>query len=160
MVVSDWQVARQLGSWPWPPDPAYTASRARPFTGDGFVWGAFGEGRLLGTVGVTEGGLGYSFRLALAGQGLATAVVARAVDHAFAAGTPEIRAGAWADNAASIRVLEKLGFRRIGAGRELARARGEETASIDFALPARDWRGLRPDPRWTIAVDNRTESRT
>lgn len=35
-LVSLWDVTRNLGSWPWPPDPEFTAKRCQPFEGDGF----------------------------------------------------------------------------------------------------------------------------
>jgi len=35
-MASDWNIVRQLGSWPWPPDPAYSKRRSEPYTGNGF----------------------------------------------------------------------------------------------------------------------------
>ena len=47
-IVSHWEVVRQLGTFPWPPDRDFTAGRAKPYAGRGFVWGMFREGRLIG----------------------------------------------------------------------------------------------------------------
>jgi RimJ/RimL family protein N-acetyltransferase len=44
-------------------------------------------------------------------------------------------ASAAADNAGSIRVLEKCGFRRTGEVRALAKARGAEITEVFFELP-------------------------
>ena len=32
-IVSHWDVVRQLASFPWPPDLAFTATRAQPYHG-------------------------------------------------------------------------------------------------------------------------------
>ena len=40
------------------------------------------------------------------------------------------------DNAASIRVLEKCGFKRVGSGRGFAHGRGEETEEVVLRLDA------------------------
>lgn len=66
------------------------------------------------------------------GRGLATEAVRAAVAHAFGPlGLRRIGAGAYATNPASIRVLEKVGFRREGALRSHVR-RGD--AFIDEIL--------------------------
>jgi RimJ/RimL family protein N-acetyltransferase len=57
------------------------------------------------------------------GRGIASAAL-----QSFLSLTTErpLFARAAADNAASLRVLEKAGFRRIGVNRDFARGRGEE----------------------------------
>jgi RimJ/RimL family protein N-acetyltransferase len=45
-------------------------------------------------------------------------------------------ARAASDNAASIRVLTKCGFRIVGEGREFAHGRNEETDEVVFRLDA------------------------
>ncbi|HEX2427410.1 MAG TPA: GNAT family N-acetyltransferase, partial [Gaiellaceae bacterium] len=45
-------------------------------------------------------------------------------------------ARAASDNAGSIRVLEKCGFRRVGGGRGFAHGRGEETEEVVLRLDA------------------------
>ena len=45
-----------------------------------------------------------------------------------------LHAAAAADNAGSIRVLEKCGFTRVGVGRGFAHGRGEETAEVLLRL--------------------------
>lgn len=59
--------------------------------------------------------VGYWVGSRYAGGGVATAAVATAVDHVFsAAGLHRIEATVRPDNVASLRVLQKLGFRREG----------------------------------------------
>ncbi len=61
----------------------------------------------------TEAELGYIFDPAYAGQGYATEAVAAIVAHAFdRLGVRRITAGCFADNLASVRILEKVGMRR------------------------------------------------
>jgi RimJ/RimL family protein N-acetyltransferase len=143
-LVSDWEVVRQLGSWPWPADRKFTASRCRPYGGRGFVWGIFDGAHLVGTMGVTEGELGYGLRPQYWGRGIATRVAGEAIDHGFRdPALLAIKAEAWADNGASLRVLEKLGFRPSAQTIEFALARQEMTESRSFQLSRKDWHALR-----------------
>lgn len=142
-IVGDWEVVRQLGSWPWPADPAFTASRCRPFDGDGFVWAIILSGRMVGTVAVTGEELGYSLRRDQWGQGIVTQAAGVAVAHAFSTMTLDlITADIWADNAASRIVLEKLGFRSVLTEIVHAKARNAPTLSETFHLTRADWQTL------------------
>jgi RimJ/RimL family protein N-acetyltransferase len=61
----------------------------------------------------SEADLGYTFDPAYGGRGYATEAVAAVVAHAFdRLGVRRITAGCFADNLASVRVLEKVGMRR------------------------------------------------
>jgi RimJ/RimL family protein N-acetyltransferase len=61
----------------------------------------------------TEGQIGYTFDPAHAGHGYATEAVAAVVALAFGElGVRRLTAGCFADNIASVRVLEKIGMRR------------------------------------------------
>jgi hypothetical protein len=64
-TASHWDVVRQLGSWPWPTDPAFTHTRCVPFAGHGFVWGIVLDAQLVGSVAMTGGELGYTIDPAL-----------------------------------------------------------------------------------------------
>ena len=57
--------------------------------------------------------LGWVIDSALHGRGYATAAVKKAIEELFENGFREIRAGAFAENAASIRVMEKSGMKRL-----------------------------------------------
>lgn len=152
-VVSDWQVVRQLGSWPWPPDRDFTASRSKPYEGNGFVWGLFDGDMLIGTMGVTDGELGYCLKKSHWGRGIATRFGMAAIDKAFAdPALTRIKATAWHDNDASDRVLEKLGFCQLSTKVEHAKARDEPTACHQYLLTRTHWDGLRSRGEWTIAA--------
>jgi RimJ/RimL family protein N-acetyltransferase len=61
----------------------------------------------------TEAHLGYIFDPDHSGRGYASEAVAAVVDHSFRRlGVRRITAGCFADNAASVRILEKAGMRR------------------------------------------------
>ena len=61
----------------------------------------------------TQAHLGYIFDPAYAGRGYATEAVAAVVTHAVdTLGVRRVTAGCFADNHASVRILEKVGFRR------------------------------------------------
>jgi RimJ/RimL family protein N-acetyltransferase len=139
-IVSHWDVVRQLASYPWPADLAFTRTRAWPYCGRGFVWGAFLSGRLVGTVAVTDDELGYMLSPEVWGQGLATEACRLAIDHAFAAGRDHLIAGVWADNAGSLALLAKLGFRVTDNDLTLNTARGETVAGHWLRLDRGDWR--------------------
>ncbi len=143
-LVSDFALVRQLGSFPWPPEPDFTANRCKPYDGDGFVWGVFQNGGLIGTVGVTDATLGYCFALRTAGQGIATRAATHALTHAFAnPALDHIGAKAWADNSGSLRVLAKLGFVETERTIEQAKARGVPTPSVTLTLTRSRWHDTR-----------------
>ena len=139
-VVSHFDVVRQLASYPWPPDREFTRTRAQPYSGRGFVWGAFLQGRLIGTVAVTGDELGYMFAPDVWGQGYGMEACQIAITRAFAAGHDHLVAGVWADNAASLGLLKKLGFVVAGNDRSLNKARGAEIDGHSLRLDRANWR--------------------
>ena len=140
-VVRHWEVTQMLGpKWPWPADPAFTATRARPYGGDGFAWGVFRGGALIGTVGVTEGELGYSLRPDHHRQGLMFEACTTALTRAFGEmALPSVTASVWADNAGSLALLRKLGFAVTGENTDTSHARPETSPGYDLRLTAGDW---------------------
>lgn len=146
-IVSDWAVVRQLGGWPWPPDPAFTTSRAKPFDGEGYVWGVIKDERLIGTIGVSKFGgppsIGYMYDQAVSGCGIASVLCRYCVGVGFAEfDWPEIIAATWHDNPASKRVLEKAGFVHWRTGYEFSKARRAPTLSYDYRLTRQRWESL------------------
>jgi RimJ/RimL family protein N-acetyltransferase len=110
-MASEWSIVRQLGRWPWPAQAAFTRSRCKPFDGKGFVWAVCAEGRMIGTMAVTDGELGYMFATDVHGRGIATKAAQDAVTKAFADDEfPALQASVWEDNVASAAVLRKCGF--------------------------------------------------
>lgn len=139
-LVSRWEVVRNLGSWPWPPDRAFTLSRCRPFEGQGFSWGIFASGRMIGTVAVTDGVLGYMVHPDFQGQGVIKTAVPMALSEAFLdPSLLEIQADIWADNAISRRVLQGFGFTLRVQETAHALARDEPTASETWHLTRAYW---------------------
>lgn len=91
----------------------------------------------------TEAELGYIFDPAYGGQGYATEAVTAMVEHAVdRLGVRRITAGCFADNLASVRILEKIGMRREQHG--IGDSWHAELGWVDgytYALLAESWRG-------------------
>ncbi len=138
-IMSDWNVVRQLGGWPWPPEPEFTRGRSKPYEGDGFIHGVFIDGRMVGTIGVTDGTLGYCLHQDVWGQGLGTRMMVHALSHAFGNGVPKIIAEIWGDNAGSQALVRKFGFRHVENTVQFAKARKVDTVSLTFELTKDDW---------------------
>ena len=139
-IVSHFDVVRQLASYPWPPDREFTRTRAQPYAGRGFVWGAFQQGRLIGTVAVTGDELGYMFTPETWGHGLATEAGATALGRAFEnPDLQEVTASAWDDNLTSLSLLQKLGFRELRRTVEKSKARKVESGLVHMALSRTNW---------------------
>jgi RimJ/RimL family protein N-acetyltransferase len=110
-MVSHWSVVRQLGRWPWPPEPDFTRGRCKPFKGQGFVWAVCIDDRVIGSMAVTRGELGYMFAPEVQGKGIATKSAKDAITKAFADyDWPSLNASVWWDNPGSAAVLRKCGF--------------------------------------------------
>lgn len=152
--AGDLAVARMLARVPHP----YTEAHASAFIGDVLASNAAGgglglavarrkePGALLGFVSFAREGdgaeIGWWFGPPYWGKGFATEAVAAMVGLAFAdPGLQVLTAGAFAGNAASLRVQEKLGFVRTGEGLRMNLARGGPAAHIDMALTRGTYEG-------------------
>lgn len=83
--------------------------------------------------------VGYWVAQTRAGGGVATAAVALLADHCFArAGLHRLEATVRPENAPSIRVLEKSGFRREGLFQRYLNVAGEWRDHLCFAVTAED----------------------
>jgi [ribosomal protein S5]-alanine N-acetyltransferase len=111
-------------------------------------WAIEHERRVLGGVNVRFsaerriGELGYSIARPWWGRGLATEAARAVVDATFGA-LPEfarMRAMADARNAASLRVLEKIGMRREGVLRSNRIARDEPIDEVWYGILRHEWR--------------------
>lgn len=146
-IVSDYEVVKMLGSWPYPPDRAFLEGRCQPFDASkGMVGPVFLGDEHIGGMGVIEGDFGYFLARAHWGKGYATemgrAMIAVGLQRYDWA---RLFAGVWVDNPASARVLEKLGFTESGRSRAYCKARAEEIDSRDFALTRADWEARHAD---------------
>jgi ribosomal-protein-alanine N-acetyltransferase len=83
--------------------------------------------------------VGYWVASDIVGGGVATAAVALAVDHSFtAAGLHRLEATVRPENAASLRVLDKLGFRQEGMFLRYLDVDGDWRDHLCFALTVED----------------------
>lgn len=145
-LTSDWEVARMTSRIPHPNPPA----EARRF-----VDAVRDEGRavfgietaadgLIGMTGFEDGALGYWLGRPWHGRGYATEAASALLVHVFGAlGANVVEAGVFADNPASLRVLQKLGFRETGVSSSASRARGVEVVRRDCRLERARWAAAR-----------------
>ncbi len=108
-------------------------------------WAIVHEGRVRGGVNLRlrhpgDAELGYALARPLWGRGLTTEAARAAVAHGFAACALErVSALADAENAASWRVMEKLGMRREGHFRRYRPLRGERRDCVIYAVLREEW---------------------
>lgn len=139
--INDFAVARMLARVPFP----YRAADAEDFrawsrTSDNDVNLVVArQDRTIGCIGLNDirstCEFGYWLGRAHWRQGLASEAGRAFLDFCFAElDTDTIRAGAFADNPASLRVQEKLGFEPTGISFRRSLARGSEVEHIDTVL--------------------------
>ncbi len=135
-IMSDWEVVRRTGTWPWPPNRAFTASRCKPMTPSvGFAGLIYLADTAIGSLAIKEGALGYTIARAQWGRGYASEIARAAVNHAFATyDWPGLTADVFDDNPASARVLEKLGFVEGPRGMGASASRGGDYPIRTFTL--------------------------
>ncbi len=140
-LMSEWDVVRMLGGWPWPPDPAFTAERcANPPDAYELLGTVFLGDEMIGSLGFHDHSFGYLIGPAHWGRGYATEIGQAMIGEAFRRyDWDEITAVVWADNPASDRVLLKLGFQQTGQREEYSKARGVDFLSYDYVLTRADW---------------------
>lgn len=112
------------------------------------------EGRMVGQLtvaGITWGSarwaqVGYWIAESQAGRGLTTLAVAMVVDHCFGSvGLHRIEIAIRPENASSLRVVEKLGFERIGLSRAYLHIDGDWRDHLLFAMTAEQASGSLAD---------------
>jgi ribosomal-protein-alanine N-acetyltransferase len=143
-ILGDWDVASRLSRIPYP----YTADHARFFVEQiapaELAWAVEerASNQLIGMVGLApyapEPGtfeLGYYLGCPHWGRGLATEASAIVVAYGVGlVGQIALRAGYFADNPASGKVLEKLGFVATGTALRECLTTGEVKASVELRL--------------------------
>ncbi len=150
-IYGDPRVARMVASWPIPADPDVIRERCHPFPLDkGLVGVVERDDIVVGSMGIAQEqgqtyGMGYGFHPDHWGQGYATemgrALVA-AIFHRYPA--ERIKAGVWADNPGSSRVLEKLGFQHTHTGFGWSKGRDASAPAELYELTLARWLAANP----------------
>jgi ribosomal-protein-alanine N-acetyltransferase len=154
-VYSDPRVMRYWSRGPFQDKDEALAALARIECGwrdDVFYqWGIVpvGEEQVIGTATLfrierdhRRAEVGFAIGSAWWGRGLGTATVSRLTEYAFGQlALGRLEADVDPRNFASLRVLEKLGFRREGLLRERYHVGGEVQDSVILGLLKRDWPG-------------------
>lgn len=141
-AIADYDIVKWLSRVPWP----YRLSDAEAFVSlvleEGQAEYAVTEaGRVLGVIG-TGNELGYWLRRDVQGRGIATEAAVAVTQAHFATGASRLVSGHHPDNAASRRVLEKLGFVDTHRVEKDSLALGRVTIQR-MELTAERWRSLR-----------------
>ena len=133
-----------LFTWPWPPDEDFLRQRLKaPESRAGLLSAIERDGMVIGFVGCIGGSLFYGLAREHWGQGFASEAAAAKIARAFADPSVEqLIAGTWDDNAASARILQKLGFEQTGHDTVFHAARGEDASGPDFELTRGRWQTL------------------
>jgi RimJ/RimL family protein N-acetyltransferase len=133
-------VARMMSSFPLPYSEELALERIRTTTFKGtlgFLAGIRREGELIGLVGIGGDPVDAAYLIGADhwGQGYATEAMSGFLTEIFARfDLDEVEAGAFTDNPASHRVLEKLGFERIDEVMETSKARLEPAPLFKYRL--------------------------
>ncbi len=151
-LAGDWAVASMTARIPYP----YTPDDARQWL-DGLEKGEFvraitmaDEDSLLGITGYLpsldgrSAEIGYWVGKPSWGRGIATEAAYALIAHCFASAEFEkLTCCHFADNPASARVIEKLGFTSTGSCSHWCEARRLEVAAEQYELERRNWQTLR-----------------
>jgi 8-oxo-dGTP diphosphatase len=159
-LINDWEVCRALAAVPFPypralADEWIAASAKSLAEGRAYhlaITGKEGEREVIvGGVGLRidraarSGHLGYWVGRRFWGHGVATEAAGRLARWALAnLHLDAIEANVATDNAASVAVLRRIGFKMVGQGREHFLARGAEQPILRFAATREDLFGV-PD---------------
>jgi [ribosomal protein S5]-alanine N-acetyltransferase len=133
------------GFWAWPPQWMALRSLARkgqclPFTitVDGELAGQITIGNVI-RASLRSAWVGYWVSSTMVGGGVATAAVALVVDHVLGpGGLHRVEATVRPENAASVRVLTKAGFRQEGLFRRYLDVAGDWRDHLCFAITAEE----------------------
>jgi RimJ/RimL family protein N-acetyltransferase len=148
-LFNDWEVMRFLSSPPWP----YTLADAEGYLhavqepdAQEIAFAITLEGRLIGSIGVREKEashlqagagplIGYWIGRRYWGHGYMTEALRALATQVFALSRADaIYSGAFADNLASLRVQQKVGFAHAGDTTLHSRPTGHELAHVNTAL--------------------------
>jgi len=149
-ILGNWNVIRMVRLAPYP----YSLDAARTWiathagerdAGTAFRFVIEAEGRMIGSCDLDEidggrGDLGYWLEEASWGRGFASEAARAVARFGFEPlGLARLTSGRAADNAASGRVLTKLGFQEIERVRVWSNPRGMEIDQIRYELPRGAW---------------------
>lgn len=149
-IQSDRDVTRMLRMASFPPDrteiEGWFADHPREWAaGQAYRFAVEHEGRMIGLVDIDEiaggeGELGYWFERTAWGRGFASEAARVVVRFAFAeVSLSVLRSGHAADNAASGRILARLGFRLLDQVERHSRSRGETIVQRRYRLTRNDF---------------------
>ena len=139
-LAGDWDVASMTSRIPFPYDDSLAAEWIDGQSAGDFVRGIELNGQLIGAAGYfpnTDGAIeiGYWIGKPWWGHGFATEAARALIHYCFTnAGLSKLSCCHFIDNHGSRRVIQKLGFKRIGACSAYCDARRSEVATVRYEL--------------------------
>jgi ribosomal-protein-alanine N-acetyltransferase len=126
-------------------DDAIHHNRLRPRRAYNLAIVRRADARVIGSIGFGESsryppgtgqfGVGYALARDAWGQGYATEALRAAIDHCFdALGARRVSAWCWAENVASVRVMEKAGMRFERRSERIEPKSGRATECLDYGV--------------------------
>ena len=139
-LLNDYAVSKWLQKVPHPfkPEDLYLFDEDGSSRWPGLAAIAAGPG-VVGAISMRADHLGYWIGAAYWRRGFGSEAVSAAVRYLFDASDEDIRSGVFEGNKASLKILQRLGFREIGRGVEPCLARGEDIPHIDLCLTRSAW---------------------
>ena len=140
-LMSFWEVAKNTGTWIYPPDRDQVIERMQKLKADKGIAGCvFAGNEFIGTAGLKEATLWYLLHPDHWAKGYASEVAKALIAYGFQRyGWDMIYAGVWDDNPASLSVLAKCGMKQIGTVRYWSRARSAPVTSCEHVLTRSEW---------------------
>jgi len=156
-LLNDWEVVRMLAVVPWPLSLADVEAHAEKHTkpnAESMEFAIVRDDVAIGVCGIKrpDSGdpprrmprLGYWLGRPYWNRGYATEAIGALVDYAFRSFPHDVvGAGVFRDNAASRRLLERLGFEERGSYDLDCRSRGALVPTSDMQLTRAAWQGAR-----------------
>ena len=165
-LVNEWEVVRFTAMIPYPYAPqmalewiAKVSVEQALGTNRVYVVRRQSEDAVLGVVGLeidadtATGSIGYWLGRPYWGRGYATEAAGRVLATAFGElGLKRVVADVVPENAASMAIMRKLGFRRVGEGRRWFRARGAELDVVEHEITRAEWAAANALPVLLVAA--------
>ncbi len=156
----EWEVCSKTSRMPYPYTPEMALQWVSGDSNDEFIRGITLNGELIGVCGFMPAGeaaaeIGYWIGKPFWAQGYGTEAARAIVDECFKrAGYDMLHAGHFADNPASARIIEKLGFAHVGNKAYWCEARRGYAPAMRYTLakPKSWWREVIPDAWWRPAT--------
>lgn len=138
-IMSDWDVVCQFGGWFWFFELEFMCGWFKFYEGDGFIYGVFIDGWMVGIIGVIDGILGYCLYQDIWGQGVGIWMMVYVLVCVFGDGVFKIIVEIWEDNVGLQVFVWKFGFCYVENMVQFVKVCKVDMVSLMFELIKDDW---------------------